>query len=99
MANFFCGEFYIQSWTVDGAQIRRSRCCVNVDHINAVEPYVVDNELHLVFSFQWQTDDSLSFTLKGEDAKRFLNAYRVTVPLDWLVTRHGGSQGTLAATN
>lgn len=98
MTQFFCGEFYIQSWTVDGPQFSEVKCCVNVDHINAVQPYLADGELQLVVSFNWQNDEVI-YTLRGENAKRFLNSHRISVPLDWLSDLKQGQKQSAASRN
>ena len=82
--NFFCAEWHVQTWDIDGAKMEIRRSCLNAEMITAIQPYVINNELHVIINFNWQNEKSPTFILRGSDARRLLSTFRVQVPLEWL---------------
>jgi len=82
--NSFCGEVLIQSWDIDGVKNQVKRICFNLDMLFGFQVEFVDNEIHLVLNFAGMGEGAPTFILRGEDAKRFLRATKVEIPLEWL---------------
>jgi len=82
--NNFCCNMLVQTWDIDGVKSEVRRVCFNLDMLFAIQPEMIDGELHLVLAFNGAGDKSPTFIIRGEDAKRFLRVSKVEMPVDWL---------------
>ena len=82
--NSFCCNMLVQTWDIDGVKSEVRRVCFNLDMIFAIQPEMIDGELHLVLAFNGAGEKSPTFIIRGEDAKRFLRVSKVEMPVDWL---------------
>jgi hypothetical protein len=82
--NSFCGELLVQSWDIDGIKSEIKRICFNLDMVFGFQVELVNEQIHLILNFTGMSENSPTFILRGEDAKRFLRTTRVEIPLEWL---------------